>query len=150
MEVLFCKNAEFFKAFPQNAQGFEEKSEEKCENGGDALRRPASDGAEEEQVCQPPQQHPQQHEQPKLPPAGDAAQEEKQHRRQKGIGKVEKDLQLFQPEAAQECRHQLIEKTEGYAAAQAQQSLQALLAGIDAHQPSSFPRKPRRCSRSSE
>ena len=150
MKEFFCHFCDFFQKTPEEAQRDGEETEKTGRQGSGARSQETAGPPQDQQVREPAQEHPQQHEQPQAAPAGDAAQEEKQHRGQQGIGKVEKDLQLFQPEAAQECRHQLIEKTEGYAAAQAQQSLQALLAGIDAHQPSSFPRKPRRCSRSSE
>ena len=147
--MFFCKSYSFFQQTTEKTKRRQEDAEDKCQS----RRRPAcqetAGRAQDQQISQPAQQHSQQHEQPQAAPAGDAAQEEKQHRRQEGIGKVKEDLQPFQPEAAQEGRQELIEKAQGGAAGEAQQRLKALLAGINAHQPSSFPKKPRRCSRSS-
>ena len=149
MKEFFCGFNNFFHWTPQEPQGRRQQPQEPGRQGGGALRQEAAGAAQDQEIREPAQEHPQQHEQPETAPAGDAAQEEKQHRRQKGIGKIEKELQLFQPGPAQERRHQLVEKAKSSAGGQAQQGLQALLAGVDAHQPSSFPRKPRRCSRSS-
>jgi hypothetical protein len=145
---FFCHFRSFFQQRIKETEGGEEEPAEKGGPGGELLRQPTSRPPERRQVEEPAQQHPQQHEQAQAAPAGDAAQEIEQHRRQKGIGKIKEDLQLFQPETAQEGRQELIEKAQGPAAGQAHQGLQALIAGIDAHQPRSFPRKPRRCSRS--
>ena len=148
MKEFFCKFNDFFHGRPKKQQGSRQNAQKTGRQGGGALRKEAAGAAQHQQIEQPAQQHPQQHEQAQAAPAGDAAQEIEQHRRQKGIGKIKEDLQLFQPETAQEGRQELIEKAQGPAAGQAHQGLKALIAGIDAHQPRSFPRKPRRCSRS--
>jgi hypothetical protein len=86
MKVLFCKNEKFFQSFPQNAQRFEDNPANQGKKGGDGLCQRQPGPAEREEVQETSQQHPHQHEKPQLPPAGDAAQEEKQHPGQEGIG----------------------------------------------------------------
>ena len=149
MKEFFCGFYNFFRGNGEKTQGEQEDAQEKGRQGGGALRHKAAGTAQRQEIEKPTQEHPQQHEQPETAPAGDAAQEEKQHRRQERIGEIKEELQPLQPGAAQKGRHKLVEKAQRRAAGQAQQRLDALLAGIDAHQPSSFPRKPRRRSRSS-
>ncbi len=148
MKVLFCKCEKFSCGFSQKTEGFEDKSDKKRQKTGHPLRRDAAERAQGEEITQAAQQHPQEHEEPQLPPAGDAAQKEEQHRGQQGIGEIQENTQLLQPGPAQTRRHQIIEEAQRRAAGQTQKGLQPLRTGVDPHQPMSLPRKPRRRSRS--
>ncbi len=130
----------------QDAEGKQEKADKRGRCGAEQLGQPAARPPQDREIEEPAQQHPQQHKQPELAPAGDAAQKEEQHRRQQGIGNIEEDKPLFQPEGAEKGRQYLIEESQRHAAEKTQQGLEALAAGIDLHQPSSRPRKPRRRS----
>ena len=143
MKELFCSFEKFFHRKAQKSQGKQQYPGKKRQNRGKFCGDPASRPAQDQQVPQSPQQEAQEHEQPQPAPAGDAAQEEEQHRGQQGIGQVQQHPQLFQPGPAQTRRVKIVEEAQRAAAGQAQQGLQPLCAGIDAHQPSSLPRKPR-------
>lgn len=103
-------------------------------------RKPQARSAQQIQIARPAQRSPQQHEQPELPLPDDTAKQIEQY----GGGQGEKQEQGDARNAAADRRHeQVIEKAQHQPAAQAAQRLEALCGGVDPHQPSSLPKKPR-------
>ncbi len=140
---FFCNFVSFFQGDTQKAQRGQQNAQTGSGETGDTGGGRSADRTEQEKIAEPAQEHAQEHEQAQLAPAGDAAQEEEQHRGQQTVGRVEDGEQLFPPGPAQHGSQKIVKKAQRQAAAQAQQGLQGLTAGIDAHQPSSLPRKPR-------
>ena len=97
MKELFCSFEKFFHRKAQKTEGKEQDPGKKRQHGGKFCGDPEPGPPKDQQIPQPAQQKTQEHEQPQPAQAGDAAQEEEQHRGQQGIGQVQRYPQRFQP-----------------------------------------------------
>ena len=113
---FFCNFVSFFQGDTQKAQRGQQNAQTGSGETGDTGGGRSADRTEQEKIAEPAQEHAQEHEQAQLAPAGDAAQEEEQHRGQQTVGRVEDGEQLFPPGPAQHGSQKIVKKAQRQAA----------------------------------
>lgn len=149
MEALFYKIQKNFCRSEKQAQRQQQRTEEPREQTAEQTRRPQPRGAEQQEIAHEAQRRAQRHEQAQLPAPCHAAQQ-KQHKRRQYAERRVGCAPAPDAEPPQALRQQIIAQTQRRAAGQREQRLQPLRSGVDLHQPSSRPSRPRRAGAASE
>ena len=144
MKEIFFKKQKKFHEFSQQDQGSEEQRTDPDKKGGQKPGENPPRGPESQEIQCCPQGQDQGHEQAQAAVAHGDPQEKEQERRQKAEAHVQDKGEPLQPETAAEGGHHVVHQAESGAAGQGNEGLQPLISGVELHQPSSFPKKPRR------